>query len=656
MLNIERYLDKTLDQKELYDELIGIAKNRKVGKSEYYEFHHIVPKCMGGSNDDSNLVPLTVLEHILAHIILTRLYPNVSKLVYAANCMLNFRNKDDIAKVTAVQVNLMTEIRERSIKLCRKPVVCYRYTKVDESDIEIFRIFDCSSYAVEEGFSERGIRSVLSGKQALAGGYNWMKLSDCEELYPQAIIKFRNLTELPEIKINKYRGCRNSIICYDANYDIKKIYIYSDEFIEDFPDRDFFTKHLNDSKRYYKVDENCYLTFFRYWSKKEKIYEYYDREKDKSLRELIPPTNNLHITQVNSDTKEIVTIYPTLVDIQDPKPSTVKKLLQEEDLEKRGYKGNDWYRVSEYLDLHPNKTMDIIEFENTVKENNEKPMEMKILLTIPEKLVSVNDLYKAKIAYKGGRPYPVLYKNPKSVQNGNVILDQLRALDLSSYIPWLKKTKKYEILMNFVFKSGVYRRDTQNYQKDIIDFITSFIKDDLGVEHFDDSEIFECSFSKSICPGAKKEMVCFILRESYVEERIDIIEKPTRIYLAGPENSIKEDIVKGFKDKRDLDCFNPESSIWDKEMIDIERFHKCDTDLYLITPGQLSEELVGEIINRLTTKPSGNFLYIALLGGDYSNEEYMRVEMLKNLVKGGVYSRSYFKYLDNIEDLYSWIL
>lgn len=47
------------------------------------ERHHILPRCLGGGNDAGNITNLTPEEHYLAHQLLTRIYPNESKLVFA---------------------------------------------------------------------------------------------------------------------------------------------------------------------------------------------------------------------------------------------------------------------------------------------------------------------------------------------------------------------------------------------------------------------------------------------------------------------------------------------------------------------------------------------------------------------------------------------
>ncbi len=53
----------------------------------YTESHHILPRCMGGNNDATNLVELTPEEHFVAHQLLIKMHPGVDKLVFAAKMM-----------------------------------------------------------------------------------------------------------------------------------------------------------------------------------------------------------------------------------------------------------------------------------------------------------------------------------------------------------------------------------------------------------------------------------------------------------------------------------------------------------------------------------------------------------------------------------------
>ena len=65
----------------IYETLIDRARNRTL--DGYKEKHHIVPRCMNGTDDATNLVELTPEEHYLAHQLLVRMYPESDKLIFA---------------------------------------------------------------------------------------------------------------------------------------------------------------------------------------------------------------------------------------------------------------------------------------------------------------------------------------------------------------------------------------------------------------------------------------------------------------------------------------------------------------------------------------------------------------------------------------------
>lgn len=87
-----------------YEEFINNileTRGRFACGNEYHERHHIVPKCMGGSNDKENLIDLFAREHFEAHRLLALENPENEKLVYAWGCMAFVKRKDtDRYKVT----------------------------------------------------------------------------------------------------------------------------------------------------------------------------------------------------------------------------------------------------------------------------------------------------------------------------------------------------------------------------------------------------------------------------------------------------------------------------------------------------------------------------------------------------------------------------
>ncbi len=70
----------------------NIINNRQQNlPSGYTEKHHIVPKCLGGTNKKENLVKLTAREHFIAHQLLVKIFPKEYGLIYAAFRMSNFK-------------------------------------------------------------------------------------------------------------------------------------------------------------------------------------------------------------------------------------------------------------------------------------------------------------------------------------------------------------------------------------------------------------------------------------------------------------------------------------------------------------------------------------------------------------------------------------
>lgn len=74
-----------MDYPKIYNELITRAKSRMI--DGYIEVHHIIPKCMNGTDDKSNLVRLTPEEHYVAHQLLVKIYPDHHGLVRAVQMM-----------------------------------------------------------------------------------------------------------------------------------------------------------------------------------------------------------------------------------------------------------------------------------------------------------------------------------------------------------------------------------------------------------------------------------------------------------------------------------------------------------------------------------------------------------------------------------------
>lgn len=148
-----------MDYRKNYDDYISYVKtlNRKKSDGNYYEKHHIAPKCLGGLDDEENLVLLTGREHFLAHYLLTKIYPESDKLLFA------FVGMKRVGKKQKRYVNsvLYENAKKEAAKRKSKRVVC----------IETCEVFP-SAVFVENNIVS-GARDVIYGKQITAGGFHW---------------------------------------------------------------------------------------------------------------------------------------------------------------------------------------------------------------------------------------------------------------------------------------------------------------------------------------------------------------------------------------------------------------------------------------------------------------------------------------------------
>jgi hypothetical protein len=80
--------------KQIYESVITRAKTREL--EGYSEQHHIIPRCMGGTDAKENLVYLTAREHFICHQLLIKIYPGNVKLIFAAAAMARLRGDDRV--------------------------------------------------------------------------------------------------------------------------------------------------------------------------------------------------------------------------------------------------------------------------------------------------------------------------------------------------------------------------------------------------------------------------------------------------------------------------------------------------------------------------------------------------------------------------------
>ena len=101
----------------IYFSIIEHSRDRNI--SGYTEKHHIIPKSLGGTNEQSNLVKLSAREHYICHVLLTRMTTgkNKSKMVHAASAFITWASSrhDRKIKINSKIFQTLKELRQQNL-------------------------------------------------------------------------------------------------------------------------------------------------------------------------------------------------------------------------------------------------------------------------------------------------------------------------------------------------------------------------------------------------------------------------------------------------------------------------------------------------------------------------------------------------------------
>lgn len=97
----------------IYNDLILKRRNEPLSKDVYGENHHVIPRCMGGTDEKQNIVRLTAREHYIAHALLFKHYRTLA-LAHAWYKMLRV-GKGQKREFTAAQYELAKKARSKKL-------------------------------------------------------------------------------------------------------------------------------------------------------------------------------------------------------------------------------------------------------------------------------------------------------------------------------------------------------------------------------------------------------------------------------------------------------------------------------------------------------------------------------------------------------------
>lgn len=142
-----------MNYKKLYNTIIENRLKNPLGG--YIERHHILPKCLGGSDDKSNLVKLSAREYYICHLLLTKIYKTGikhSKMIYAYMMMCYVKGENQKrdyksnSRLYESRKREFAQIMSKKIKIANKD-----YMWINNPTLRISKKV-LKTYPIEEGW------------------------------------------------------------------------------------------------------------------------------------------------------------------------------------------------------------------------------------------------------------------------------------------------------------------------------------------------------------------------------------------------------------------------------------------------------------------------------------------------------------------------
>ena len=206
-----------MNYQKIYNDIIERSRleNRKKGHNVYYEQHHVIPVCMNGTNEKTNLVLLTAREHFIAHWLLIRIYPANRKLAHAFWAMCNLKGKSlDNRIVPSSRIYMEAKEYLSILGMSEEQKQKLRKPKQDSSAMGKYNKYGKNNPFYNKTHSDESKQKMKAAIQKNRGN-NWLP----GNARPVEIdgIRYRCLSEAAE-----KTGIGNSLIIYRIKSDKQK--------------------------------------------------------------------------------------------------------------------------------------------------------------------------------------------------------------------------------------------------------------------------------------------------------------------------------------------------------------------------------------------------------------------------------------------------
>lgn len=217
-----------MDYKKIYDSIIKAANNRVIISGCYTELHHILPLCIGGTDDVDNLVRLYYREHFLAHWLLSKIYKgtNKEKLMLRALTALNMNGGEGLREIEPYMRTVFKRAYSLSVAGDMNPMYNRKPHNLEKpvwySESEGRHIFS------EERPTDDAVlgRKLSKGRSSVSGANNHMYGVNLLESMPESklLSMMRNRKNTYNSKSDEEKALINKARAFGYRFNIDGVY------------------------------------------------------------------------------------------------------------------------------------------------------------------------------------------------------------------------------------------------------------------------------------------------------------------------------------------------------------------------------------------------------------------------------------------------
>lgn len=179
----EHYLNR-------YNKFIAHYKKQEVVE-QYREKHHIIPKCLNGTDDDDNLVYLSARSHFIAHYLLHKAYEDNRRLSHAFAMMI-VNNDTQRRQCSSRLYNEARKARSKALKNIPRTEEVRVKLRVPKKNTENYKKKKSVEHALNISNALKQYKRTDEHQQKLSNAVRALKRKQ-SELHQQKIEEYRKL-------------------------------------------------------------------------------------------------------------------------------------------------------------------------------------------------------------------------------------------------------------------------------------------------------------------------------------------------------------------------------------------------------------------------------------------------------------------------------